>query len=532
MDFRLLGHLEVFEGTREVPLGGVKQRSVLAILLMHANELVTTDQLIDRIWGDAPPGRAAKNVQVYVSRLRKALGQGRLVTHSFGYVLHVEPDELDVSRIERLAVEASRVGPEAAAAKLTEALALWRGPVLADLAYEGFAQAEIARLEEMRLVLLEQRIDADLARGRHAELVSELEALIARHPLRERLRFQLMLALYRSERQAEALDAYRAARRELTEELGLEPGERLKELEQAILRHDPSLDLPQAPEEGRAAARTASPEPAVLIAPAALDGLGDLVRLATPLTRAEPAHELITAAVVPAAELQAATTALEEHRRELLGDGVAVRTAAFSSPDRASDITRLAEQQGVDLLVADCEGATLDTDLIAVLEQAPCDVALLARAGGPPRDGPVIVPFGAGGHDWGALALGAWFAQGAGAPLRLIGTESVGADGRDASRLLADASLIVQRTAGVSAEPLLGGRGRQGIAQLADGAGLLVVGLSERWRGEGLGSLRGELAENPPAPTVFLRRGARPGGLAPAETRTRFRWSLTQAAPA
>src|SRR5688500_3759992 len=211
MDFRLLGHLEVSEGTRDVPLGGVKQRSVLAILLMHANELVTTDQLIDRIWGDAPPGRAVKNVQVYVSRLRKALGQGRLVTHSFGYVLHVEPDELDVSRVERLAVEARRVGPEAAAAKLIEALALWRGPVLADLAYEGFAQAEIARLEEMRLVLLEQRIDADLARGRHAELVSELEAAIAQYPLREHLRFQLMLALYRSERQAEALDAYRAA---------------------------------------------------------------------------------------------------------------------------------------------------------------------------------------------------------------------------------------------------------------------------------------------------------------------------------
>jgi 8-oxo-dGTP pyrophosphatase MutT (NUDIX family) len=323
--------------------------------------------------------------------------------------------------------------------------------VLADLAYEGFAQAEIARLEEMRLALLEQRIDADLALGRHGDLVSELEGLIARHPVREHLRLQLMLALYRSERQAEALEAYRAARRELAEELGLEPGEPLKELEQAILRHDPSLDLPVTREVGRPPRRAASPEQAVLIAPSAVDGLDDLLGVARPLAGAEPAHELIAAAVVAAPDLQAATAALDEHRRALLGQGFAVRTAAFSSPDRASDITRLAEQENVDLLVADCEGSALDADLKAVLEQAPCDVALLARMGGPPRDGPVIVPFGAGAHDWGALALGAWFARAAGAPLRLIGTGSVGADGRDASRLLADASLIVQRTAGVTA---------------------------------------------------------------------------------
>ena len=530
MDFRLLGHLEVSAGTRPLALGGVKQRSVLAILLMHANELVTTDQLIDRIWGDAPPGRAAKNVQVYVSRLRKALGEGRLVTHPGGYVLHVEPDELDVARVERLAAEAGRAAPEQAAAKLAEALGLWRGPVLADLAYEGFAQAEIARLEEMRLALLERRIDADVASGRHAGVVSELEALIARHPFREHLRAQHMLALYRSERQAEALEAYRAARRELADGLGLEPGEPLKELEQAILNHDPGLDLPASQADSRPARRAPSPELAVLVAPGALDGLGDLLGLARPLARAEPAHELIAAAVVPAPELQAATAALEERRRDLLGEGLAVRTAAFSSPDRAADISRLADKESVDLLVTDCEGAALDAELRTILEHAPCDVALLARAGGPPHDGPVIVPFGAGGHDWGALAFGAWFARATDTPLRLIGTGSVGADGRDASRLLADASLIVQRTAGVSAEPLLGGPGREGIAQLADGAGLLVVGLSERWRGEGLGRLRGELAEDPPAPTAFVRRGARPGGLAPAETRTRFRWSLTQAA--
>jgi DNA-binding SARP family transcriptional activator len=532
MDFRLLGPLEVSEHGRPLALGGMKQRSVLAVLLMHANELVTTDQLIDRIWGAAPPRRASKNVQVYVSRLRKLVGADRLSTHPGGYVLHVEPDELDVSRFERLAGEAATRGPEAAARKLTEALGLWRGAALADLAYEGFAQAEITRLEEMRLGLVEQRIDAHLALGRHAELVGELEALVARHPLRERLRFQLMLALYRSARQAEALDAYRAARRELAEELGLEPSEQLRQLERSILQHDPSLDPPEKQNATAAPARAPSREPAVLVAPGGLDGLGDLLGLARPLAAADPVHELIVAAVVPAPELRAATAVLDGHRSELLGAGIPARTAAFSSPDRGSDITRLADQENVDLLLMNLPGAAVDAESRAVLERAPCDVALLARAGGPPRAGPVVVPFGAGYHDWAALALGAWRARAADAPLRLIGAGSAGADGRDASRLLADASLIIQRTAGVAAEPILGEPGRQGIAELARGAGLLVVGLSERWRGEGLGRMRGELAEAPPAPTVFMRRGARPGGLAPAETRTRFRWSLTEAAPA
>ena len=213
MDFRLLGPLEVVsDHDQPIALGGVKQRSLLAVLLLHANELVSTDRLIDQLWGAAPPATAAKSVQVYVSRLRKALGEGRLATHGRGYVVRVEPSELDLARFERLADEARRAAPDSAARKLGEALALWRGPALADLAYEAFAQVGIARLEEMRLAVLEQRIDADLARGRHAQLVGELEALVAHHPLRERLRCQLMLALYRSARQAEALEAYRAAR--------------------------------------------------------------------------------------------------------------------------------------------------------------------------------------------------------------------------------------------------------------------------------------------------------------------------------
>jgi DNA-binding SARP family transcriptional activator len=529
VDFRLLGPLEVVDDERPLALGGVKPRSVLAILLMHANELVTTDQLIDQIWGGTPPASAGKNVQVLVSRLRKVLEPERLTTHPGGYVLHVEPHEFDLARFERLAAEAGSAAPSGAAPKLREALALWRGPALADLAYEGFAQPEIARLEEMRLAVLKRRIDADLEFGRHAELVGELEALVARHPLQERLRCQLMLALYRSGRQAEALEAYRVARRELSEELGLEPSEQLRQLEQAILRQDSGLDLEQNGQERAPSGQSAPLDRAILVAPGTMDALGGLIGLAKPLATAEPGHELIVAAVVGAGDLHAATAALGGHREELLELGIGARTAAFSSPTRGADITRLAGQESVDLLVTDCRGPELDPETAVVLERAPCDVALLAQAGGTLREGAVIVPFGAGGHDWAALALGSWVARATGAPLRLIGTASGGEDARDASRLLADASLIVQRVAGIAAEPLLGGPGRRGIAELAEGAGLLVVGLSERWRQEGLGRVRGELAEKPPAPTVFVRRGARPGGLAPAETRTRFRWSLTGA---
>jgi DNA-binding SARP family transcriptional activator len=533
MDFRLLGPLEVSEHERPLALGGVKQRSLLAVLLLHANELVSSDVLIDRLWGATPPATAGKSVQVYVSRLRKALGHGRLVTHGRGYVLHVEPFELDLTRFERLADEARRAAPEIAARKLGEALALWRGPALADLAYESFAQAEIARLEELRLTVLEQRIDADLACGRHAKLVGELEALVARHPLRERFRGQLMLALYRSARQAEALDAYRAGRRELREELGLEPSADLRQLEQAILRQDPELAPPAQPGAGpQPAPAGATPERprsehAVLVVPRAPSGLDALLRLAEPLAASEPPRELIVASIVAPADLRAATARLAERRNRLIGAGLAVRTAAFSSPSGGEDIVRLAGQQNVELLLMDAGASQLAGDARVVLEKAPCDVALLVEAGGTLRDGPILVPFGAGRHDWTALELGAWLARAVDAPLRLVGAADSRGDGRDASRLLADASLIVQHTAGIVAEPLLAAPGRRGIAEQAAGAGLLVVGLSERWRQEGLGRARSRLAEDPPAPMVFVRRGSRPGGLAPAETRTRFGWSLT-----
>ena len=252
MEFRLLGPLEALENDRLLALGGGQQRALFAVLLLHANQVVSTDRLIDALWGQAPSATAAKSIQVYVSRLRKTLGEGRVVTQTPGYRLQVEPSELDLDLFEQLVGEARMADPEGAAQKLRRALALWRGPALGDLAYEPFVQTEIARLEELRWAALEQRIDADLATGRHAELVGELKALIAEHPLRERLRSQLMLALYRSARQAEALEAYRAARHELSEELGLEPSEELKRLQQASSPKIRPSTLPKAQANRRA----------------------------------------------------------------------------------------------------------------------------------------------------------------------------------------------------------------------------------------------------------------------------------------
>jgi predicted ATPase/DNA-binding SARP family transcriptional activator len=268
MDFRILGPLEVDEGGRTIPIVGDRQRALLAILLLNANRPVSADELIDDLWGEQAPASPRKGLQVQVSRLRKALGEGsaRLVTQPNGYLLHLEPGELDLERCERLGHQGrealSTEDPRRAADLLQQALAVWRGPALADFTFESFAQGEIGRLEELRLALLEDRIDADLACARHTELVGELEALVAEHPLRERLRRQLVLALYRGGRQAEALAAYRAAREILDEELGLEPTPALRELEHGILAHDADLAAPAAP--GPSVSRLPAPSTATI----------------------------------------------------------------------------------------------------------------------------------------------------------------------------------------------------------------------------------------------------------------------------
>lgn len=277
MDFRVLGPFGVYDDEgREVGLGGRQQRIVLAMLLLHRNEVVSLDRLIDAVWDERAPANAVKNVQIQVSRLRKALeadagrrrgesGTGVLRTRAGGYVLEVAPDEVDVDRFGRLVEEGRRAlatgSPEDASTKLAEALALWCGPPLADFAYDSFAQAEIGRLDELRLSAVEERLEAELALGRHEDVTAELQALVAQHPLRERLRGQLMLVLYRSGRKPDALRVYDEARRRLAEELGLEPGEALQRLQQAVLSDDPALAAPQRVAPTRAVAGTLAPLP-------------------------------------------------------------------------------------------------------------------------------------------------------------------------------------------------------------------------------------------------------------------------------
>jgi DNA-binding SARP family transcriptional activator len=259
VQFGILGPVEADDGGRRLALGSPQQRALLADLLLHANVVMPRDRLVDDLWGDAPPDTAAKIVQLYVSALRKAIDpdRRRLLTEAPGYRLAIDPEQLDAARFERLAEDGRRLlesGDAArAAAKLRSALELWRGPALADVADAPFAQAAAARLEELRLVALESRLEAELTAGRHADVVAELEELVRSRPLRERPRALLMRALYRAGRQAEALEAYRDARRALVE-VGIEPGTELRELERAILAQAPELAA-AAPAEVVAPAR-------------------------------------------------------------------------------------------------------------------------------------------------------------------------------------------------------------------------------------------------------------------------------------
>ena len=263
-------------------LGGQKRRALLAVLLLDANSVVSGDRLIDALWGDSPPETARNTIQVYISQLRKLLPESALETAPPGYRLVIEPDNVDLFEFIRLSEEgrtALGAGDAAGGADtLRAALALWRGAPLADLAWEPFAQAEIVRLEELRLAALEDRIDADLALGRHGQLIGELEQLVAEHPLKERLRAQLMLALYRSGRQADALAVYQRARRTLVDELGIEPSDSLKQLELAILAHDPALSL-DAPLAAPPSPRQVPTPPTPLLGrESELAALADLVR--------------------------------------------------------------------------------------------------------------------------------------------------------------------------------------------------------------------------------------------------------------
>ena len=524
VEFKILGPLEVAEQGRSLALGGARQRALLALLLTRANEVVSTDRLIDELWGEQPPKAATNALQYHVSRLRKLLASSEaIVTKEPGYLIRVGPDELDLLRFERLVEEAQRSSPEAAARILREALALWRGAALADVAHESFAQAEILRLEELRLVALERRIDAGLALGRDTELVAELEALVREHPLREQLRAQLMLALYRSGRQAEALDVYRQTRRLLVDELGIEPSPALQELEQAILHQDPEL----APRVEVVAPR----QRAIMVVAGNEGRLDNLLTLAEPLAR-RPARELILARLLSDdGDLAAATLDLADRRRGLTERGASVRVAAYTTSELGSDAVRLASEHEVDLVIVAASPALLesgrpDPDLDHILERTPCDVAVLAGTV-EVAEGPIVAPFAGVEHDWSAIEVAAWLAGALGTTLRLLGTEADPALGRrDASRLLARASLLVQQVVGIVTEPVLVPPGEDGVLEAAHDARLIVVGLSDRWRAEGIGRARLAVAARAQVPTLFVRRGLRPSGVAPSETLTRFTWTL------
>jgi DNA-binding SARP family transcriptional activator len=264
VEFRILGPLEVVEDDEPVALGTLKERLVLGVLLLHANEFVSRERLIDDLWGEAPPPTARKAVNVYLSKVRKALsgaGADPITTAAGGYRLKVEPERLDASRMQVLVGSArecvSKGELESAAERFREALSLWRGPTLAGLQLESRGRDEVAQLDELRLTALMDRIDCDLALGRHEQALVELGVLVREHPLRERIRAQQMLALYRADRQAEALEAYAEARQTLVDDLGIEPSESLQRLQQGILRHDPALEAPT----GTAAANGAVPAP-------------------------------------------------------------------------------------------------------------------------------------------------------------------------------------------------------------------------------------------------------------------------------
>jgi DNA-binding SARP family transcriptional activator len=504
IEFRILGPFAVIADGRPVAIPGAKERATLALLLLRVGQIVSVDSLIDALWDDQPPATARNSLQVRIAGLRKLIGAERIESRGSGYVLHADQNEVDLERFELLV---ARGGGE----NLREALALWRGPALADFDHEAWAQAPIARLQELRLTAFEQRVDFELHAGRHAELVAELETEMSHNPLRERLRAQLMLALYRSGRQADALRAYQDGRKALLEQLGIEPYPAMRELERAILRQEPSLDLDQP----------TPPERSILVAalePAGVDGLLDV---AESLAR-RPRRELIlTLAVAVDVDLAAASARLHQRRDELAARGFASRAAAFTSDATGRDVARVAQEQDVDLVLIGGSRTPLDDEGIAdLLRLALCDVAVV-RAGtaGP---GPVLVPFTGAEHDWSAVEIGAWLARALDLPLRLAGPAELE---RDSSRLLASASLAVQRALGVAVEPLLVEPAAASLVGAANDAGIVVAGLSERWAQEGLGPVRSALVAEATPPVVLVRRGLRPGGLAPPQGHTRFTWS-------
>jgi DNA-binding SARP family transcriptional activator/class 3 adenylate cyclase len=540
-DLLLLGPVTACRAGSALPVTAPKHRMILATLGLRFGEAVSTDVLLDTLWGNRPPPTANKALQVYVSELRKLIEieprEPAILTSSPpGYRLSVGREAVDLSRFERLWLagrDALAGGdPTAARELLGQALALWRGDPLADFRFEDAFAGDIRRLEELRLGCLEDRFDADLAVGEHSRVVPEIEAKVALFPLRERLRGQLMLALYRSGRQADALAAYQSAREQLVDQLGIDPSSELVSLERQILQQDPALAAPAT--DCPPALRAAAPTRTLLVVSQSSKDVEALCALAETITTSSQNRSLVLARVVatlpdkdPTPHLREVTRMLVERRDVLLERGLRIRVAAFASRDPAADLVKLAEHQDADLLIVDGSQTLVEGRFGAIdtlLHDASCDVGLHLNRPDGDATGPIVVPFSGSEHDWAALELAAVLAGGGRRPLVLAGVDSTEA-GSDASRLLATASLIIQRIGDVIPEPVLVPPGADGILGVAAGSHILT-GLSARFREEGLGEARFRLAREAPGPVTFVRRGTRPGVLAPPESVTRFTWSL------
>jgi DNA-binding SARP family transcriptional activator len=545
MEIRVLGPLEVHGPNGPVTIASGKQRAILALLALNVGEVVGGQRLIDELWGESPPPTAGHAVQVHVSGLRQKLGADVLETRANGYRLRPDGITVDLARFEVLVTEAlaasSAGNANIAAARFRDALAMWRGGALADLENEQAARAERTRLDELRELILERRIDADLACGRHLEVIPDLRRAIAESPLREGPYARLMVALYRSGRQAEALDIYHQARSILDSELGVEPGPELERVQRAVLAHDPALlgeelaASPDAPPDGSVSEDVRE----LIVTSFDDDGFVDALAPAIDLT-GHGTRGLLLARLVTSTpgELTSAVADLRARRAAIEPTGVAVRTASFTTVSWGADLALLAARVSADLIIVGGVRPAPDGQLahaiVELLTEAAVHVALVlpsprpAQGGVVRSDAPILVPFGGTDHDWAALEFAAWLARGRDIQLIVAGMTSLTSKtGRpDASRLIADACLILQRMLKVDAEPLLVEPSAAALAAAAGSAGHVVLGLSDRWRDEGVGLFRMTVAASVPGVPIAIRRGLRPGGLAPQDALSRFTWSI------
>ena len=465
LEFTILGPLEARRDGRALDLGGARRRAVLALLLLRAGESVPATRLIDDIWGERPPDTATNVLQSYVSKLRRELGRDSIATRANGYAIVIPEDALDLRIFERTVAAANASPTNEASTALRSALALWRGTPLAEFADQPWAGTAAARLVDMRLAASERALELDLELGRPAEALGEIAQLVAEHPLREQLRRLQLIALYRCGRQADALDAYRQARALLVDQLGIEPGPALREVEQAILRHDEALAAPSP--GAKALPAPAEEQRSILVAPQHDAAILPLCSIAEPLAR-NPRRELIAVRLLGVQDDLARPTAdLAALRDELSSRGLAMRVAAYTSMDPAADLVQLATAQASDLLLLDAPAALLEDGVVdetlgQILRDAPCDVAVLAGPAAVHREAtrPVVVPFG-GNENTGRRSSSPHgppalserrSASSAPAPTAF-------ADGAT-RRLLGKVSLLVQAVVGISPSRCSSGQGR------------------------------------------------------------------------